>query len=56
MAEPFDPLAFMEQMQQFVASMTGVKQQFIDSGWNERNAERAAIAMLEAASAQNKRA
>lgn len=51
MSEAFDPLAFIEQTQQAVSAITGVKQQFIDAGWNEHNAERATIALLAVSSA-----
>ena len=29
-----------------VAAFTGIKQQFVDAGWNESNAERMVYAML----------
>jgi hypothetical protein len=36
----------MEQWAQFVATVTGFKQQLIDVGWDERNAERLVIEMV----------
>lgn len=32
-------LALMEQTADTVAAFTGIKQQFVDAGWSERNAE-----------------
>lgn len=46
MARQVSPLDAMEQVQVFVATMTGVKQQFIDAGWDERAAEQMTIEAL----------
>jgi len=39
-------LQAMEAAAQTVAAYTGVKQQFVDSGWSEHNAELAVIALI----------
>ena len=44
-----DQFEFIEKSQKFVSALTGVKQQFIDAGWSEPAAERAAISMIDAA-------
>ena len=39
-------LATLEQTALFVATVTGVKQQLVDAGWDERHAELATIEAL----------
>jgi hypothetical protein len=50
----FDPMAMMEQVAQSVAALTGIKQQLIDAGWNEHNAEKLTIQMLASAQGTNR--
>jgi hypothetical protein len=50
----FDPMAMMEQVAQSVAALTGIKQQLIDAGWNEHNAEKLTIQMLANAQGANR--
>lgn len=42
----YDPMAAMEKAKDAVAVLTGVKQQFIDAGWDQLHAERATIELL----------
>lgn len=39
-------LAALEQSRDFVATMTGIKQQFVEAGWTEVVAEHMTYAML----------
>lgn len=39
-------LKMLEETANSVAACTGIKQQFIDAGWDEHNAEQMVIAML----------
>ena len=43
-------MQFLDESGGIVSTFTGVKQQFIAAGWNEHNAERAVIAMINASS------
>ena len=45
-------LESMEKAKDFIATMTGIKQQFIDAGWTEVVAEQMTYAMLTASQKQ----
>lgn len=47
-----DLFIVMEQAKTAVSALTGIKQQFIDAGWSDSNAEQAVVAMLMANSSR----
>ena len=46
-------MRLMEESQNAVAALTGMKTQFIENGWSEIGAEQAVIAMLQQSNMKN---
>lgn len=49
-------MAVLDESAKAVATMTGIKAQFVNAGWDERNAEKAVLAMFENSTVQARNA